>query len=419
MANSTANTFDQSTDHNFPSLSTHTSKRAQEKAAEKLHRASEEISIPLANSVVRLQQKNYNQQHQEQMKPTSPPVPALAKKLQAQSIRKASLTEFDSHNRSILPPITDIKPDSEIDLKEKFTPVHTNPNPLHVLPPVGYSSQPMVEIKSSSPPVPALAKQHLSQQRLHLLTHNNDQLPASDSLTLQDYNRPVSPELNSESQFTYPPEIDERLPQATNHEPHCLQQTQPFMYLTVSPQKYQSPTIYTQCSLSNPTCFQNPQQPYSVAPQIVSPITFMVPLSPPQLHHQQTGVEIRRGSNSTTMIINDKDSSQSQHEPNKTVDPSSPEQDNRNPTDSKPLHLPPIDATAAQGNEADNGDTNVQTSSSVTATPQLSQQKEAMLQQLALMKKRLLAQQQSITKRRLTSSFKSQQQSNDKPPPLV
>ena len=63
--NSTANGISQSTDHFLPSLSTHTSKRAQQKAAKKLNSTGEEISTPLANSVARLQQPSLKNHHHE------------------------------------------------------------------------------------------------------------------------------------------------------------------------------------------------------------------------------------------------------------------------------------------------------------------------------------------------------------------
>ena len=390
----TTNVSGQHSNHNLPSLSTHTSKRAQEKAAKKFHGTNKETTMPVANSVARLQQTSKNihqQQHLEHLRPLSPPVPALANKLQAQSLQKSSLAEFDSHNRSILPPITDIRASDETVLVETFSPVQTNP-----LPPVGSLSQPTVEFRSNSPPVPALAKK-ISQQRSQSLNHGDNHHPAGVGVTPKELNQPASPELTSESWFTYPPEVDGRLTQTTGHIPQCCnqQQTQPVLYIPVSPQQFQIPTtLYSQCSMDDPLCCQSSQQAYCVAPQIVSPVHIMVPpfsLSPPQPHHQQAAdIEKRRENDSATMIVSDKENSQpqfTQHEAHTTVDSSVQEQDNRNSTGTKPLHLPPNATTVADdntGNENENDNQTVQCSPAVTATPQ---QKEAVLQQLAIMKK--------------------------------
>ena len=371
--NSTANVFSQPTDHFLPSLSTHTSKRAQQKAAEKLNSTSKETS--LANPAARLQQPSHQQQYH---KPVSPPVPALAKKLQqAQSLHKSSLTEFDSHNRSILPPISDT---SETDLKGTFTPVQ------HVLSPVG---QPMTEFKSNSPPVPALAKQ-LNQQQPHALNHIDNPHPGMGLTPPEDHKRPMSPELYSESQFTYLPEMEGGLAQATNHEQHGLQPTQPIMYIPVSAHQCQIPSLYSQCSPDGLVCFNNSQQMFGAAPQILSPVQIMVPSlsqSPPQLYHQQADIEQRRVSSNAT--FSDEDVFQAQNtngEPSTTMHLSVQQQDNLR--DSKLLHLPPIMATAAHDKiENEDKDNDPVWSSSVTATPQMSQQKEEVLQHLAMMKK--------------------------------
>ena len=395
--NSTTNISSQSTDHNLPSLSTHTSKRAQEKAAKKLHSTSKETPMPVANSVARLQQTSYkidhHHQHHEQHRPLSPPVPALANKLQAQSLQKSSLAEFDSHNRSVLPPISDIRANDETGLKDAFSPVQSSSHNL--LPPVGSLSQPTVEFRSNSPPVPALAKQ-IRQQCSQSLSYGDNRLPASVGLTPKQLNRPVSPELSSVSQFTYPPEADSKLTQVTDHELlHYQQQAQPVMFIPVSPQQFQIPTtLYSQCSSNDPLCCQSSQPAYCVAPQVVSPVHVMVPpfsLSPPLPHHQQAGgIEKRRESDSMTLTVSDKENSQLQNEAHTSVDPSVQEQDNRNLTGIKRLHLPSITAKTAHdktgnGNEDDNKA--VLSSPAATATPQLSEQKEAVLQQLAIMKK--------------------------------
>lgn len=390
MLSFTANTSGHSTDHNLPSLSAHTSKKAQQKAAKKLHSYSEDTSTPLANSVIRAHQSFLaNHQHNEQMRPVSPPVPALAKKLQAQPSKKFSSIEFDSHNRSILPPIAN----DEMCSNDTFTPKQIGHNSQHVLSPVGYSGHPVVDFRSNSPPVPALAKQ-LSQQQSHTLNHNDNHLPTIASLN-KDCNRPVSPELKSDSQFTYPPEMDEMLiHHGTNHKRHSLQQTQPVLYFPVSAHhQYQLP-LYSHCSLDDPLCLQNSQQLYCVSPHVVSPVQIMAPpfsLSPPQPHHQQAGIEKRRESDNATVMTSEEDNSQLQcikHEPSTTVDLSVQEQDSdEHYCDSKPLlHLPPIVTTTAQENEDKDHET-LQSSVSLTATPQLSQQKEAVLQHLALMKK--------------------------------
>ena len=358
----TANVFSQSTDHILPSLSSHTSKRAQERAAKMLNSTNEES---LANPVVRLQQPSLKNHQQQQIKPVSPPVPALAKKLQqAQSLHKSSLTEFDSHNRSILPPIS---ANGETDLKDTFTPMQ------HVLSPVGYSGQPVTELKSNSPPVPALLRQ-LNQQQSHTLNHIDNPLPpAGMGLTPEDHKRPVSPELDSESQFTHLPEMEGGLAQAT-HEQHGLQPTQPIMYIPVSAHQFQLPNIYSQCSSDGLVCLQNSQQTLGVVPQILSPVQIMVPPfshSPSQPHYQQADTEQRRESSSAT--LSDEDVFQPRNcEPSSIVHLSVQQQDNTNSRDDKPLHL----------------DYNpVWSSSSVTATPQMSQQKEEVLQHLAMMKK--------------------------------
>jgi len=373
-----------SIDHNLPSLSTHNlSKRAQQKAAKKLHSGNEEISIPLANSVVRRQQssmQNPQQQHYEQITSVSPPVPTVAKKLQVQLLQKSSVTEFDSHNRSVLPPITDIRPIGETGLEDTVAPTH---NPQYILPSVSYSSQPVVEFKSNSPPVPALAKK-LNQQQSLTLNHSNNHHSA---LTHTNHNRSMSPELNSDSQFTSLPEMERRFIQATD-----LQQTQPIMYIPISP--HQIPTLYPQCSLNDPMCFQNSQQAYCVGPQVVSPVQVMIPpfsFSPPQTVYQQTDIEKRRENSNATM---NEDVSQShthyaKHQPSTVVDTSVQEQDNANSRDNQLLHLPPIVATTIQ-DKADNDNKHhiiEQSSPSVAATSQLSQQKEAVLQHLAIMKK--------------------------------
>ena len=386
----TTNNYGQHSNHNLPSLSTHTSKRAQEKAAKKLHSTNKETSMPLANSVARLQQTSqsiHQQQHLEHLRPLSPPVPALANKLQAQSLQKSSLAEFDSHNRSVLPPITDIGTSDETALMKTFSLVQTS------------HSQPTVEFRSNSPPVPALAKQ-ISQQRSQSLNHSDNRLPAGVGLTPKELNQPASPELTSESQFTYPPEMDGRVTQTTNHKLQCCsqQQAQPVMYIPVSPQQFQIPTtLYSQCSMDDPLCCQSSQQAYSVTPQIVSPVHIMVPpfsLSPPQPHHQQAAdIEKRRENDSVTLIVSNKENSQpqfTQHEDHTTVDSSVQQQGSRNSTSSKPLDRPPTAATAGDdntGNENENDNKTVQCSPAAAATPQMSQQKEAVLQQLAIMKK--------------------------------
>ena len=367
--NSTANVFSQSTDHFLPSLSTHTSKRARQKAAEKLNSTSEETS--LVNPVAILQQPSHQQQYH---KPVSPPVPALAKKLQqAQSLHKSSLTEFDSHYRSVLPPISNT---SETGL--------TGTPAQHVLSPVGYSHQPVTEFKSNSPPVPALAKQ-LNQHQSHDNPH-----PAADMgfTPPEDHKRPMSPELDSESRFTYLPEMEGGLAQAANHEQCGLQPTQPIMYIPVSAHQFQLPSLYSQCSSDGLVCVNNSPQMLCPAPQILSPVQIMVPSfshSPSQLHHQQADIEQRRESSNAT--LSDEDVFQPQHtngEPSTTMHLSVQQQDNFR--DSKLLQLPPIVATAAHGNEDKDYDP-VWSSSSVTATPQMSQQKEEVLQHLAMMKK--------------------------------
>ena len=386
--NSTANGISQSTDHFLPSLSTHTSKRAQQKAAEKFNSIGEEISTPLANSVARLHQSSLKSHHHEQIKPpVSPPVPALAKKLQqAQSLHKSSMTAgFDSHNRSVLPPISDIGPNGETDLKDTFTPTH---NPQHVLSPVAYSSQPVTEFRSNSPPVPALAKQ-LNQQQSHTLNHIDNPLPVPAGMCLtpkDDCRRSVSPELDSESQFTYLPEMEA---QATNHEQNGLQLTQPIMYIPVSAHQF-LPDCYSQCSLNGSACFQNSQM---CAPQVLSPVQIMVPpfshsLSQPQ--HQQANTEQRRESSNAT--LSDEDVFQPQYtksESSTTMQLSLQQQYNMNSRDSKLLQLPPVVATATQDKtENEDKDYNPAWSpSSVTTTPQMSQQKEEVLQHLAMMKK--------------------------------
>ena len=396
VVNSTTNISSQSIDHNLPSLSTHTSKRAQEKAAKKLHSTSKETPMPVANSVARLQQASQKidqQQHHEQHRPLSPPVPALANKLKAQSLQKSSLAEFDSHNRSVLPPISDIRANDETGLREAFSPVQSSSH--NALPPVGSLSQPTVEFRSNSPPVPALAKQ-IRQQRSQSLNYGDNRLPASVGLTPKQLNQPVSPELSSVSQFTYPPEVDSRLTQVTDHELlHYQQQTQPVMFIPVSPQQFQIPTtLYSQCSSNDPLCCQSSQPAYCVAPQVVSPVHVMVPpfsLSPPLPHHQQAGgIEKRRESDSMTLTVSDKENSQLQNKAHTSVDPSLQEQNNRNLTGTKQLLLPSIAATTAHdktgnGNEDDNKA--VLSSPAATAIPQLSEQKEAVLQQLAIMKK--------------------------------
>ena len=372
--NSTTGSSSQLTDHILPSLSTLTSKRAQQKAAKMLQNTDEQTLMPLANSVVRLQQSLSIQQQHEQVKPVSPPVPALAKKLQAQSMRKSSLTEYDGHNRSILPPIT------ASDGIGVFSPIQTVHSSQQVLPPVGYSGQPMAEYKSNSPPVPALAKQ-LNQQWSHTSNHIDSPVPSSIGLTHRDYNKPISPELNSDSQFTHLPEMEEKLAQEINHAQHGLQ---PFMHIPVSAHQ-----LSNLCLLNDPVCHQNSQQIHFVAPQIVSPVQIMVPLSSPQPHHQPAGVEQRRESTNATAISNE-DVFQSQHI-NSVSSPVhlSVERHNNTKstlTDGKPLCLLPIVAITAQGKMKDEDQDNIPVQS-VSAASQLSPQNEEVLQHLAMMKK--------------------------------
>ena len=353
--------------------------------ARKLYSTSEDI--PQANSVVRLHQslmKGYHQHH-EQVRPASPPVPALAKKLEAQLVQKSSLTEFNSHNRTVLPPITNDRPNGVTGLKDGPTPFQTSYNSQqHVLPPVGYSNQPVAEFKSSSPPVPALAKQ-LSQQQSLMLNHSNNHHHATS--TFENHNkRSVSPELNSESHFTCLPEMNGTLSEAS--EQHSLQQTQPIMYIPFS--SHQLPTLYSQCSTSGPVYFQSPQQAaYCVTPQMISsPIQIMIPpfsLSPPQpQQHQQTSMEKWRENGNATFsnesISQPQCTNYTNCEPSATVDVSVQEQSSRDIT------LPHLPSIVATENEVKDHMTE-QSPLSVMATPQLSQEKEAVLQHLAIMKK--------------------------------
>lgn len=86
----------------------------------------------------------------------------------------------------------------------------------------------MAELKLSFPPVPALAKHvQFNRQQLHALNHTDNPYPAG-------YNKPMLPELDSESQFTYLPEEEGRLAQAANHERHDLQQMQPTYHVDSS-----------------------------------------------------------------------------------------------------------------------------------------------------------------------------------------
>ena len=259
-------------------------------------------------------------------------------------------------------------------MKGTSTPIQTGYDSQNTSPPVTYTGQPVVKFKSNSPPVPALAKQ-IYQQSLNTLNcddNNNFQL-ASTTVVPRDHNRPTSPELNSQSQFTYQHEMERRLYQTNDPEQYGWQQPQPIIYVPVSP--HQLPTLYSQCSPINPVCIHNPQQPHS---QIVSPVQIMVPLSPPQLHHQQ---EKRRENG---MDAYGEDISQAmKHEP---VNSSTQEwQDNLN-NYSRDSKLPSIGATAMQESEHKDDKTE-QSFLSASVTPQLSQQREAVLQHLAMMKK--------------------------------
>ena len=376
---STADSLCQFTDHILPSLSTHTSKRAQQKAAKMVHSTNEQTSTPLADSVVRLQQPLLIQQQHEQVKPVSPPVPALAKKLQAQSMCKSSLTEFDCHNRSILPPIT---------ASDVFSPTQTIHNSQQVLSPVGYCDQPVAEYKSGSPPVPVLAKQ-LNQQWSRTSNHIDNSVPAGIGLTHKDYSKPISPELNSDSRFTYLPEMEEKLSLAANHEQHSIQQTQPIMCIPVSAHQLSNPNSY--CSLNDPVCRQNSQQMHFVAPQIVSPVQVMVPLLPPQPHHQPAGIGQRReSSNATAKSDENVFQSQCTNSESSPVHLSVGQHNDSKTTGGKLLCLPPIVATTAEDKMKD-GDEDYNPVQSVTATSQLSPQNKEVLQHLAMMKKVYIA----------------------------
>ncbi|XP_065900486.1 calponin homology domain-containing protein DDB_G0272472-like isoform X2 [Dysidea avara] len=406
LANSAASSSGQSTDGGSIKSPTILSKRTQRKVARRLD-YKELPSKPKPNSVVRMQQQQQlqeplNQQHEYLRRPSnSPPVPALAKKLQTHQLHKESSVDFDDNKRPVLPPITgqnDSGPNN-IELDENTVPMQANRRPQPVLPPVGKTDQVPVEFKSYSPPVPALAKR-LSQQISH--SHGNH---SSNVTSNNEGNRFTSSELHSDSRFTYFSEPDTNLT-AGNNPYYSAQPLQQVVYVPVSPQHFSA--MYSQSAV-NSINFQGPQPGVPVPPQIMSPIPIMMSpqtLSPVHSHYSQSsGVTVGMSKPADNTV----------QSPHIEVSNSNIEQSNVTiqQHDSRTLghDEPPLVVTTQEHQ------THLQGRSSPVHSPtsQSSQEKEAVLQHLALMKKRLLAQQQSITKKQ--SSFTSQP--DDKQPPSL
>jgi len=369
LASSTASSSSQLTDGNIKSP-TILSKRTQRKVARRL----DYKELPKPNSVVRMQQ----QQLQEPLKPEylqqrpsdSPPVPTVAKKLQAHQLHKDFSTEFNGNKKPVLPPIADQNELglSNLESDENTVPIQVNRRLQPVLPLVGETDQMPVEFKSNSPPVPALVKQ-ISQQTSHSHgahnTNNNER------------NRFMSSELRSNSRFTYFSEPDTNLT-ARNNPYYSVQPLQQVVYVPVSPQHFSA--MYSQ-SAANSINMQSPQKGVTVPTQIVSPVPIMV--SPPTLspvdscypQNSEMNVGISKPVDNT---IHDQSPSSEHH----NLSSSNNEQSSVTMQhDHGPVgHDEPPLVVTTQGHQ-------ILHYAHPPTTSQLSQEKDTILQQLALMKK--------------------------------
>ena len=366
LASSAASRSGQLTDGNIKSP-TILSKRTQRKVARRLD-YKELPSKPKSNSVVRMQQQQHlqeplNQQHEyvQQRLSNSPPVPAVAKKLQAHQLHKELSVEFDGNKRAVLPPIAD-QGLGILESDKNTVPKQASRRSQPVLLPACKIDQIPVEFKSNSPPVPALAKQ-ISQQGHG--THN------SDVTNYNERNKFASSELHSDSRFTYFSEPDTKLTAGSNAH-YNVQPLQQVVYVPVSPQHFS--TIYSQSAVN----MQSPQQGVTAPPQIVSPVPVM--LSPPTLspvhsyHPQNSGMNIRKSKPADKTIqstINHLVGNNFIEQSNVTI----PQHDHRTVE-------PPLVVTTKEHQTLHSGPVH-----SPPATSQLSQEKDAVLQQLALMKK--------------------------------
>ena len=237
FANSADSSSGQSIDGNVKSP-TVLSKRTQRKLARRLD-YKELPSKP--NFVARMQQPHQQQEGMNhlhdclQRSSNSPPVPALAKKLQTHQLHNDSSVEFGGSKRPVLPPITTAQNDVGLNKSELDENTVPSRRPQPVLPPVGETDNVTVEIKSNSPPVPALAKR-LNQQQV---SNNNGHGGAHNSAASQsiERNKSSSSELHSASRFTYFSEPDTHVTAGSNPY-YNIQPVQQLVYVPVSPQHF-------------------------------------------------------------------------------------------------------------------------------------------------------------------------------------
>ena len=378
FANSADSSSGQSIDGNVKSP-TVLSKRTQRKLARRLD-YKELPSKP--NFVARMQQPHQQQEGMNhlhdclQRSSNSPPVPALAKKLQTHQLHNDSSVEFGGSKRPVLPPITTAQNDVGLNKSELDENTVPSRRPQPVLPPVGETDNVTVEIKSNSPPVPALAKRLNQQQVSNINGHGG----AHNSVASQNIerNKFSSSELHSDSRFTYFSEPDTHLTASSNpyYNIHPIQQV---VYVPVSPQQFS--VMYSQPV----TNYENPHQGVTVPPQILSPVPVMVSpptLSPVHSHHPQSSglnVAIEKPTINTSQlppVEHYSVSSNTVQQPNAMIQHGS-----------RTVHNEPPLVVTIQEHQTLSQGYSAPVHSPPPAAFQPTQEKEAVLQHLALMKK--------------------------------